>query len=385
MRELTFRCLFVLLVFSLGQIDIKAERTIPSRLTQTAIKKEHTKIIKKEFDISDDGKVSISNRHGEVNINTWEKQSVKIEITITVDERSEDKAREMFDRINIDFSNGKNYVEAQTDIESKSRSWWWGSSDNNDYTIDYEVYMPQGNSLELQNKYGNAYVSSLDGEADIQVKYGNVRVEEIGGRLDIRLGYGNGTVIRSKDANVEVSYGNMRIKEAGDVIMESKYSKVYVDHAGDVKSTSKYDTYEIGEIKDFKNQGKYDHIEIVSAESIRASAKYSDFKVEKIMHHADFDLAYGNVTVESLAKNFTEVQLLGRYTQFKIHVEDGANYKLDAVTKYAGVGYPDKMDVVYEKEKGSSVEVEGYMGGDKNTVQVIKARLDYGGIKVREE
>ena len=167
--------------------------------------------------------------------------------------------------------------------------------------------------------------------------------------------------------------------------MESKYSKIYVDHAGDIKSISKYDTYELGEIKDFKNEGKYDHIEIISAESIRASAKYSDFKIEKIMHHADFDLAYGTVVIESLAKNFTEVQLLGRYTQFKIHVEDGANYKLDAVTKYAGVGYPDKMDVVYEKEKGSSVEVEGYMGKDKNTGQVIKARLDYGGIKVREE
>lgn len=395
MRELIFRSLFVLLIFSLGKVNIKAEGIIPSRLTHIAIKKEHkndikkehTKIIKKEFDISSDGKVSISNRHGEVNINTWEKEQVKIEITITVDERSEDKAREMFERINVDFSNGKNHVQAKTEIESKSSSWWWGSSENNnnDYTIDYEVYMPKSNSLDLENKYGNAYVASLDNEAMVQIKYGNLRMEEIGGRLDLTLGYGNGTVVKSKDADVKVSYGNIRIKNADDVIMESKYSKVYIDHAGDINSTSKYDTYELGDIKDFKNQGKYDHIEIVSAESIRASAKYSDFKVERIIHSADFDLAYGNVVVESLAKNFTEVQLLGRYTQFKIHVQDGANYKLDAVTKYAGVGYPDKMDVVYEKEKGSSVEVEGYMGGNKNTVQVIKARLDYGGIKVREE
>jgi len=385
MRELIFKSFLVLLICTVANLNTKANEGPTFELIQKG-KKEYSKTIQKEFNIASDGEVRIENRHGEVNINTWEKNQVKIEVTITVNERSESDAQETFERINVDFSNGNRYVEAKTSIESKSSRWsWWSSSDNNDYTIDYDVYMPQTNNLHLANKYGNAHVASLDGEASMEIKYGNIRMEEVTGELNLSLGYGNGTINKCRHADVNVSYGSIRIKDAGDLIVESKYSKMYLDQAGDIKSVSKYDTYEIGVIRDFRNQGKYDHVEIQSAKTIRASAKYSDFKIDEITHSADFDLAYGHVIVESLARNFSEVQILGRYTDFKIDVEDGANYKLDAVTKYAGIRYPEKMDVVYEKEKGSSKEVEGYMGGDKNTGQVIKARLDYGGIKVREE
>ena len=78
MKQLIFRSFIVLLIFSLGSGNTFASTTLPSAVTQTAIKKEFTKTIKKEFDIDADGKVSIVNKYGEVNINTWDQNKVKI-------------------------------------------------------------------------------------------------------------------------------------------------------------------------------------------------------------------------------------------------------------------------------------------------------------------
>ncbi|MEM8908678.1 MAG: hypothetical protein AAGD05_12585, partial [Bacteroidota bacterium] len=377
----------VLLIFSLGTFHAIAKEALTAApsiaTTQTAIKKEFTRTIKKEFDIAADGKVSIINKHGQVNINTWESNQVKIDVVITVHARNQEAANAVFERLNVDFSNGGSYVRAETEIGSKSKGWnWWGSSNSDDYSIDYEVYMPKTNSLELHNKYGNSHIASLAGEVDASIKYGNVRMEEVGGNLKLVLGYGNGTIIKSKDNDVDLKYGKIRIKQANDVVIASKHSKIFIDEAKDIKSISKYDTYEVGQVDHFKNQGKYDNIEIASVGSVRALSKYTDYDIDQIMGSADFDLEYGSATL-NMSDDFSEVQILGRYTEYRIQVPNGTEYKLDAATRYAGVRYPQQMNIVYEKEKGKAHEVEGYIG-DEQTGRIIKARLDYGGLKVRD-
>lgn len=384
MKQLTFRSFIVLLIFSLGNDNVFATANATSIPTHIAIKKEFTKTIKEEFDISSDGKVTIINKYGEVNINTWENNKVKIDVVITVHARNQEVANEVFERLQVKMANGSSYVRAETEIGSKSNGWksWWGSSNNDDYSIDYEIYMPKTNNLDLHNKYGNSHISAIGGEVSAEIKYGNIRLEEVGGSLDMTLGYGNGTVIKSNDVEIELKYGKVRLKDARDVDIQSKHSKVFIDQAKDIKSLSKYDTYEIGTVNHFKNQGKYDNIEIASAETIRALSKYTDYDIDHIVSSADFDLQYGSATI-AMSKDFSEVQILGRYTEYRIQVADGTEYRLDAATKYAGVRYPHEMKIIYEKEKGSSHEVEGYIG-DENSGKIIKARLDYGGLKVRD-
>ena len=373
------------MVFTFGiTTNTQAER--PADVAGLTLKKqEFVKTVKEEFNIASDGQFTLKNKYGDVNINTWSDNKIKIEVTITVKAGTEKAAKEVFDRINIDFSNSNNYVTAETNIEDKkSKGWsWWSSSSSYEFSIDYEVFMPKTNNLDLYNKYGHSYVGALHGAAKVSVKYGDIRMEEVQNDLDLSVGYGNGTIIKANNSDVVLSYGKLRFKNAADLDMETKYSKIYIDEAADVKCASKYDTYEIGQIKSFRNQGKYDNIEITSVETIDVLAKYSDFDIRTIKKRADFDMQYGGMAVETLGSDFSEVQLLGKYTEFKINVTPGTNFKLDAVTQYAGVRYPSTMQVVYEKEKGNSHEVEGYMGGDRSTPKLIKARLSYGGIKVR--
>lgn len=346
---------------------------------------EYTKTIKKEFDITSDGTTSITNKYGKVEIKTWDQNRVKVDITIVVKSTSESKAQEVFDRISVDFSNGSNYVKAETKIEATKRSiWGWAYSSKSDYRINYEVFLPAGNSLELDHKYGDAYVAALLGKANISIKYGNLKAESFGRDANIYLGYSNGTIESVAGMKADVSYGKLICEAAEHVSLTTKYSKIVLGDAKDVRCESKYDSYELGEISSFNNTGKYDNIKIEKVSEVIIGARYSNLNIEELTNKLDLEMQYGGATIEALARSFSEVNLDGNYTGFKINVKSGADFHLDAQTNYAGIGYPSGMTVNYEQEKGKSHEVRGYMGSE-NTSSRITARLNYGGLKVRVE
>jgi len=367
-----------------GQANNTTVGDILGRCEKSYAKREFSKTINKQFPITPDGIVKISNRYGKVEIKTWENNEVKVEVVITVDAHSEDRAKDVFERVTVDFNSSRDFVSATTEIASKSGwSSWWGGDSNDSYKINYEVYMPKTNQLDLFNKYGDSYVAALDGSVNLEIKYGNIQLDQVDNDVRLVLGYGNANMVSAHKLGLEVKYSKVKIGTATDIDIVSKYSTITIDEAQDVRSETKYDHYHLGMVKDYHNIGKYDDVRIKVAASMRASAKYSDYTVTHLKDWADFDLEYGSATVEMLDRAFTALEIRGRYTNYKIEVQEGTHYQLDASSRYANIRYPSEFIVVKEIEEGNDREVQGFVG-DKNQAKVIKARLDYGGIKVRQ-
>ena len=380
MIQLKFK-IAVLLIFFTGAFYQCTKAATPNPVPSESIwKTEFTKNITKEFNISANGDVTLSNKYGKVDLKTWSQNKVKIDVKITVNARKESEANQMFERIKINFSNGVDFVNAETSINSQKKS-WWNNGDKGEFKIDYTVHMPKSCNLNLSNKYGHSTIAEIDGEAVIDVKYGDLYMEGVNDDCKVTLGYGNGTIVKADRLELVVKYSKINIKEVSDVDVVSRYSKVYIDKAGDINSSSKYDSYRLGSLQELKNEGKYDNFEIDNINIINATSRYSDFVIEKLAKEGAFSLEYGNVVIGALLKNFTSLRLDGKYTDFKITVEEGTNYSLDVVGHYADVKYPSGLEVTYEKEKGTSHEVKAYKGS-KSAGQ-IKARVDYGGIKIR--
>jgi hypothetical protein len=345
-------------------------------------KKEFTKKIEKAFTISPDGMVDLNNRYGTVTVKTWDQNRVMVEVIIKVNSKSEDSAKETFDRIKIDISDSPNRVSVATQIEAASSSswtsWFSSSSCNDDFTIDYNIQMPASNQLTLANKYGNSTVENLKGHATIDVKYGNIDMANVAGNLTFDLGYGNAIIGNTGDANVMIKYSNLKMKQAKAVQIDSKYSKIKIEGAGVIKSLSKYDTYDLGQIKSLRNDGKYDQIDIERVENLELITKYTNVEVDHLQQSADVTISHGGMTIRSLSAQFEQLRLEGKYTDFKITCS-GA-FQLDASTSYGGVDYPDGMEVLIDKQKSTAHEVQGYKGS-KNSGR-IKAHLEYGHLKV---
>jgi len=156
-RHLVWSCCFALgfLPSSFGQIFEVAEAysfCYPSKLVTNADEvefvcfashKEFVRSIKKEYEILPEGLVRLQNEHGNVQVLTWERDRVKIDVKITVFATSKSEADGVFDRVNLDFYNTKQEVEAHTNITPKQVWLSWGSKPSKDkYAVDYKVHMP---------------------------------------------------------------------------------------------------------------------------------------------------------------------------------------------------------------------------------------------------
>ncbi len=348
-------------------------------------RREFTKVIKKEYDISKNGTTAILNKYGKVVIKTWDRNRVKIDVTIIVNAASEDAAQKVFDRIDVKFYADADYVKAETFIEPFKKEWWdWRSANKSDYTINYEVYMPPTNNLELTNKYGDSYIAPLEGKLSLDVKYGNFKAQTIKNNAQITLGYGSGTLESAQNLTSTVSYSKLYLGEVSDAEIVSSYSRLTIEKAANLRTNSKYDNYEVSKLKEFRNEGKYDSFKIGQVDNVVIIGKYSQVNVEKLLSLLDLNLEYGGAGVLIVSKDFSNINLIGKYTDFKINIESGANFLLDASATYAGISYPAGLKVEREIEKGTSHEVKGHLGKEGARSKII-ARLSYGGLKVRQE
>lgn len=369
-----FTCLLLLVGFLVTTTDATADRIS---------KQEFSKTVKKEFDITSDGTTILHNKYGKIDVQTWTKNRVKVDVTITVRANTESEAQEVFERVSIDFSNGMDFVKAQTEIAAQQKSSWWGWEENkSDFSINYEVFMPATNSVEVSNKYGDTQIAAIEGAANLSLKYGNFNAESFGGATKIDFAYGNGKVNKSENVTSDIKYARMEFQEVAQMEMMSKYSNITIAQANKIRSNTKYDTYSIGKVEAFQNMGKYDNLNIDYAEDVIIDSDYTEVNIAKVGNSIDLELEYGGANIDQITRGFSDVRLVGSFADFKVNVEDGANYRMEATANYAGIRYPENLNVTYEKERGTYHEVEGH-AGEKNARSFIKARLDYGGLKVR--
>ncbi|MEL6968995.1 MAG: hypothetical protein AAFZ63_13010 [Bacteroidota bacterium] len=345
-------------------------------------RREYSKTINKQFNMPADGLVELSNRHGQIDIKTWDQSAARISVKIVVDAKSEEDAQQVFDRIDIDFYNTSETVGAKTEISDRKSSWFdWGSN-SDEFSINYEVFMPASANLDVSAKYCDVYAAAIAGRGEFVVKYGNFKLDGLGEDSEITLAYGNGTLIRSRDLTVDLAYGNLDVQEASDVNIDMRYGKFIVDRAGDILSDSRYSTFKLDEIREFRNEGKYDNVEIGFAEEVVCETHYTNVVVDRLARRMNLDMAYGSAKTNQIESSFDEVNLNGRYTDFKLYMDSGVDCLIDLSGSYANINLPSSgVNKNYDAQDGKSHEVRGTMGSGGNSM--IKARMSYGGILVR--
>lgn len=349
------------------------------------IAKKFEKTIERSFDITKNGTTAISNKYGKVTIQTWEKDVVSIKVTIQAETGSEKEAQEAFDRVTIEFLSSVDKVSAKTELESKSTSWWSWDFSQVDYKINYEVFLPITNNLELVHKYGNFSLNELEGELTVNLSYGKGVIEKLENFGSLNLAYANINIEEADELKVIMKYSDLRIGDMNDLDIESKYSKIEIDKAKAINTISKYDHFNIGSLSDLKNSGKFDHFEIQDIRNLEILSQYTDVEVKKLGEVMDLDLKYGGGSF-GLGQNFKSVIVNGEHANFRLEVEEGSQFDLFLQSKYSDIKIPQMTD--FQRDIKTSSEriiegsfTEGTTGQPKGMVKIV---LQYGGLKIEE-
>jgi hypothetical protein len=345
---------------------------------------EFTKNFDKTFTVDKNEVVILANKYGKIEVKTGGTNQVVVNVRVRVNAGSQDEAQKMFDRINIAFSNGPDYVKTETIIESQSGNGWnwrWGKSQSSDFAIDYEVTMPASSRLNLSNKYGNSHIAALNAAVNIEHKYGDFKLDGATAAV-IELAYGGGQMGTISALSATVSYGKLTSPNVNAMKMKSKYSQFKFGKMQMAEIQTAYDDYKIDDVETLKIDGKYGDMSIGTVKDLTSNTSYTDLKIDKIEGNADLQTNYGDVSIGSVKSGFGTINIKGNYTDFSIGMDASASYLLDASGSYAGIKHPISIKTTMDSETGSRREIVGTVG-NPSSKSVLKVRLNYGDLKIR--
>jgi hypothetical protein len=173
------------------------------------------------------------------------------------------------------------------------------------------------------------------------------------------------------------------VTEAADIQLDSKYSECTVEKSGNFRATSKYDDFKLGTLDDLKIQTKYANLRVRTARSAMITAQYTDVKLESVGEYLDADLAYGDLKINQLDRGFRTVSVVGKYTDVELNVARGAVFRFDTDVSYAGAHYPQAA-VVRLRDDSATRQVSSGFVGSSDAKGIVRTRLSYGDLKIRQ-
>jgi hypothetical protein len=347
-------------------------------------RQEFIKNFDKTFTVDKNEVVILANKYGKIEVKTGGTNQVVVNVRVRVNASSQSDAQKMFDRVNISFSNGPDYVKTETIIESQNGGGWnwnWGKSQSSDFAIDYEVLMPVNSRLDLSNKYGNSHVAALNAAVNIDQKYGDFKLDGATAAV-IELAYGGGQLGTISALSANVSYGKLTSPNVNAMKIKSKYSEFKFGKMQMAEIQTAYDDYAIEDVETLKIDGKYSDMGIGIVNDLTAKGSYTDFNIKRIDGNADLQTNYGDVAIGSLKSGFGTINVKGNYTDFNIGIDPSVSYLLDASGSYANLRHPTSIKTSMDSETSNRREIVGTVG-NPGSKSVLKVRLNYGDLRIK--
>lgn len=351
-------------------------------VTDTCKTKDHEvrKTIHHEFPLNSNSIVKLYNKYGQMNIHTWEKNEIHVDVEIIVNSNSKSNAELQLNNVDIQVHHQDNYIKVATVLTENDSNWWtaiWGSS-KSELEINYDVFLPKTSNLVAENKYGDTRIEDLDNDLNATVKYGNLTTDNINGSVGLTLGYGKSMMGDIGNLDAEVKYSEVFIKSAKNVNLDSKNSDLTIHRAYDMNVTSKYDSYQLGVVEKLVNEGKYDSFKIDSAKSIEIESKYTTVVAKSLQKSIDAEISYGHIKIYEVAPVFDHAVIESKNTDIYIKMNVDFVYEIEGKyidPKIAG----NYQHSSYEKD-GSHIYIEGNRG--RNATARVEIETKYGSLKI---
>ncbi len=332
-----------------------------------------TKEYHKEYSAKPGSSLNISNRYGDVNIDTWDEERIVIDVKVSVELPDRNRAERYLSYIEVQFSENGNEISAKTVIDDKFSFSGWGSRSRK-FSINYSVRMPSGCNLDLTNRYGNTDIDDINGHIRLDIKYGNINAGSLtrGNEKPLNtviLGYGKGTIGSAGWLDVFSRYsGSLIIDRSQALLLNSRYSKIQIGETSSVVGESKYDNLRIGKIN-----------------NLVLESGYSDIAIGTLTKKLKFEGGYGAFMVENIPAGFETIETDTRYIGVKLGIDNDADYELDARLSYGNLKFnEDNFQHRTRIVENNSSQTAGFIGKSSSPSSKVTVKASYGSVRLTQ-
>jgi DUF4097 and DUF4098 domain-containing protein YvlB len=167
----------------------------------------------KSFKLKSGTVIQITNKYGNVNVIPWEKDSVRIEVSMSAQSKQAAKVVKILTSIDVEMMSTANSISARTVFYDNSATFWKDVvsyagqviNTSNNLQINYTVYMPVANDIKIDNKFGNVYMDNHSGNADITVSNGDLQARNFSGGLKLKIEFGSANFQDADEAQLNIT------------------------------------------------------------------------------------------------------------------------------------------------------------------------------------
>ncbi|SEK52443.1 DUF4097 and DUF4098 domain-containing protein YvlB [Aquimarina amphilecti] len=331
------------------------------------------KSLKKEFPVSSNALLKISNDYGNLDITSWDQNKIVMEINIKVNGNDEEKVIEKLESIGVDFDASSQVVSARTTFDKDGKSWWskfsdsWGGN-NLKLEINYTVKVPATNNVDLSNDYGSITLDKTKGNAKISCDYGQVILGELLGEDNyIGIDYTNNSTIKyMKNGKINADYSDFTLEMGGEILLNADYTKSKIKN-----------------VKELNYNCDYGSLKVENAGVFKGNGDYLDTNIGSISNSVTINSDYGSIDIKNLESTTNNVNIRTDYTSVGIGYDSNLNFDFVIKTSYGGINLDDSINVMKKNKENSSKDYRGYHG-EKNSGNSIDISTSYGGVKLRK-
>lgn len=350
----TKKTITALLLFNIALILPHILSAGPNDPEQGGLIEKRRNIIK-VFDVKKSDLLVVDNQFGQVKVNLWDKEEIKVEIVITANAPSDSRASQYLSAVNIEEKRSKDEIALTTRIDRgqfANNGWNNRKGEKNFVQINYTVYMPKENALVVRNEFGDTEIPFFHAPLTVDSRHGNFMA----------------TFLENADNVIDVKYGSAKIGKMDGGKLEFEYSKLSLDHGKKIMLINKSGDLHIGDVINLDANIDYSGANIGT---IRGTGKirlnYSgNFKIDELTNSAqnvDIQAAYSSVVLPAEANQFNVTVSYGNFT----YPTSNVNFSVQ----------PAKDNKSYKPR-----QYQGKIGAGSGTKITVNSR--YGDVKLKE-
>lgn len=323
----------------------------------TSAQERVAKTIEKQFKLDTNGELHIDNKYGNVTVDGWDQPMVKVEITVKVNHKKLENAKDLLGRVKPEIRANQSYVSITSVIANKNTGWFADffnktnpiDTDRSRVQIDYKIYLPKRAKLNITNKFGDILIENWQGHLVANLEHGDLWLGDSINRGDIELKFGK---IRAKDIN----FARITIKN-GDLSMEN---------AKKLQLTTEGSEIQLNTIATLELYANKDEIHIEEVAHLFGSLNFSTIRIEQLQTDIDTDLKIVDFVVAKVSQPSATITLSQESSDITIKTTNFSHH-FKATLEQGVVRLPKSYKNVASKmlDKGKKLRAIEATYGDK--------------------
>jgi len=312
--------------------------------------------LSKAFRINNSSVIDINNKYGDISIEKWEKDSIKVDIFIRVSEKSNDKLKKKMNDIRFDLTQSGHFIVVNTivgdnknmifsEFNKLKESIGVGESQ---VEINMKVKVPNNLELKISNKFGNVYIDDYSGDMSINVANGKLKAHDLTGYVNMKISFGDANINTLSSGAIEVYYSDLNLGSAQKLRITSKTSDVTISEIEQLIVNSSRDTYKIRMINDFETE-----------------SSWTDFTINEFRNKSDIRMNFGDITIDKIKNTFQNIYIDARSSKINLCFDRLIDINFD-ITTNQNMNLPTEAKIDKKEQVDSKEKTVRYLGRTGN-------------------